>query len=188
MLTISNRQVILTCPFNEYQKIEGISFSDIKQEGKDKFEPTEKMQLGTRVHNYLLTPEEYKYEDIEIVKPLALEIKKRIGGLFEFLIPEFVVSSDFTFQNFTMRHRGRVDLGIPGRIIIDLKVTSMPLHSMMKFFDSPSQVSGYALSADCPLAFILGIHPKTKETKLYKIDIRQEWWASQVLQRGKAIL
>lgn len=187
MITVTNRQ-ILTCPFDEYLKLEGVSFSDIKQEGKEPFVATEKMQLGTKVHNYLLEPEQYRYWDIDIIRPLAVAVKQRIGPLFAYLKPELAVTADFTYGGFVMPYRGRVDLGIPNKIIIDLKVTELKLAKAMEYFDYPFQTSGYALGMNAPVSMIIGIHPKTKQTTLYNIPINQSWWANQIIQRGKAIL
>ena len=175
---------MMTCPFDEYLSLPGISFSGIKSEGEF-MSPTKKMVLGTKVHNYLLEPEKYDHEDIEIIKPLAMAIKNRIGPLFRYLTPEMAVLADFVHEGMRMKFKGRGDLVYPGKILIDVKVSEMPLAKAMQFFNYPSQTSGYALGFGCPVALIAQVNPKTKQTTLYNVPIITEWWEKQILRYGE---
>lgn len=184
-MTFSDRK-IHDIPFEEYLALAGYSYSGIKNDGVD-FTPTAKMQLGTDVHNYLLTPEVYQHENIRIVKPLAIALKEKLGALHKFLLPERAVTCNFHSEGFTMPYKGRVDLGIPKRIIIDIKVTEMDIYKFVQYFGTGFQLSGYALGFEASLALIVSINPKTLKTKITNIPITSDWWQNQVIQKGTVI-
>lgn len=186
-MLVQNCQMMI-CPFEEYLELPGWSHSSLKHEGKEWSAPTEKMQLGTHVHNYLLTPEEYRHNDIEVVRPLAVELKRVLGPLLPFLIPEIAITADFIHEGFCMKYKGRVDLGIPGKIVIDLKVSDLdPLKSMQYFrYDRP--ITGYCAALGTETALLLTINPKKKTTSLKKVPLEYIWWEEQILKKGDPIL
>lgn len=175
-------------PFDDYLKIPGTSYSDIKNEGKEFKAPSQKMQLGTNVHNYLLTPQEYMQEDARIVKPIALALKNQLGDLLPYLWPELVVTCNFVQSGFNMLYRGRIDLGIPDRLVIDIKVTEMPIRKGIEYFGYDRQQSGYAIGIGAKVALIVAINPKTLRIEIVNIPIKSDWWENQIIQKGEPIL
>lgn len=169
--------------FQEYLALAGYSYSGIKNEGAT-FEPTAKMQLGTDVHNYLLTPQEYHHENIKIVRPLAVALKQALGALLKFVKPEQAFTADFTSQGFTMPYKGRVDWLVPERIVVDIKVTELNIAKAIEYFGYDKQLSGYSIGTNSKLAIIASIHPKTLKTTITKVPISSDWWAYQVIQKG----
>lgn len=184
MLQVRKRTILTTCPFEDYLKLPGHSFSSIKNEGVEFSAPSKKMILGTHVHNYLLESEKYTYEDIEIVRPVAMELKRVIGPLFTHLLPEVAVTAEFLFEGLVMSYKGRGDLVFPGHVLIDIKVSEMPLHKSLEYFRYDRQVSGYAKGFDCRAAFIIQINPKTKKVTIYNVPLSFDWWEKQVLRLG----
>lgn len=175
--------------FEDYLKLPGLSYSGIKNEGRDnEFIPTQKMKLGTQVHSYLLTPEVYDHTNKEIVRPMAVELKRTIGQLTNHLKPEIAVTSFFSAQNFVMPYKGRIDLGIPGRLVVDLKVSEMEIDSAIKFFGYDKQLTGYCKALGCALAIIVSINPKTLKTKVTKITHDENWWNYQIITRGTPLI
>ena len=67
-MIVTNVQYYRGLDFEKYLKVPGISYSTIKGfEGP----PTAGMSLGTKVHQYLLEPTEYAWEDAGIVREIA---------------------------------------------------------------------------------------------------------------------
>lgn len=187
-MTVSNVRVYNDLPFEDYLNFYGYSFSGIKNAGRV-FEPTAKMQLGTDVHNYLLTPDVYNHKNRELVRPIVVALKEKLPAtLLKVLKPELAVTATFSHENFHMPYKGRIDLCKPGNIIIDLKVSEVEATPQwLDFFGYGWQLSGYALAMDCKLAFIVKINPKTKKVTIINIPIRTEWWEDQIKRKGIAV-
>ncbi len=179
--------VMTTCPFEEYLALPGWSHSGLKNEDLEWKPPTKKMELGVKVHNYLLKPEEYNYEDIDTVKPLALSIKNRIGPLFDLLRKEVAITADFIYSGFVMQYKGRFDLGLEGLIVIDPKISDIPLSRSIAYFNYDRPMSGYAIAIGAPSALLASVNPKTKKTELMQIPISQVWWHEQILKKGEPL-
>jgi len=183
-MKVINQKLIQTCHFDDYIKLPGYSYSGIRSQGAVFEAPTAKMNLGTKVHKYLLEPREYEYDDIEIVKPLAQAIAAKVGVLMKYALTEVVITADFCHEGFVMPYKGRIDFLIPNRLIIDFKVSEMPIQKSVPYFGYDNQQSGYALGAKVPLALILSINPKTKFISIFNVQISPKWWEYQILQKG----
>ena len=170
--------------FDTYLSFSGFSYSGLKNIGKPAFKPTAKMQLGTMVHNYLLTPEAYHHNDGGIVKPIALALKNKIGPVISMLKPELAVTADFLHAGFKMPYKGRIDLCYPGALVIDIKVTEK---INIEYFGYDKQLSGYALAIGAKAAIIVAVNPKNFKTDVYSIPIKSDWWEYQILQYGEVI-
>ena len=187
MLTITTRAYHANMPFDEYLAMPGYSYSTLKDMASPvQYAPTAKMRLGTDVHNYLLESGKYNHENRDIVVPIARELKAIIGDLLPFLKSELAVTCDMHCDGFTMPYKGRMDLCRTGKIVVDLKISKMPLERSIPFFGYDRQLSGYALANDCSLALILRACPETKKTENRLIRISSEWWERQVVRYGKA--
>lgn len=185
-MRVENLKIYDSKSFEEYLAMPGLSYSGIKQAGKEFTPATIKMSLGTDVHNYLLTPADYHHNNIAIVKPLVQQIKSSLGSLLTHLAPERAFTCDFIHQGFRMKYKGRADLSIYKRIILDLKVTEMKdIPALIKYFGYDRQLSGYAIALGCRAAMIITIHPKTKITQLINIPISTTWWEEQIITKGE---
>lgn len=166
--------------FDKYLKLPGYSYSGIRNQGSI-ITPTRKMIIGTKVHEYLLTPQKYTHdEDIDIIRPLAIELKKTLGSSIKLCQREISVTSRFSHEGFTMLYKGRIDLCIPRHLIIDIKISEMNIAKSIDYFGYNNQVSGYALSTNIKNGIIISINPKTKISKTTVIPIEQIWWQNQV--------
>lgn len=190
MITITEQKIYENLPFEEYLKLPGYSHSDIRNKGQKVF-ATSKMQLGTAVHNYLLTPAEYSGENSALVVPLAAKLKAEIGPLLPFLKPELSITCKMNVVNpqtgkiWGMAARGRADLGIPGRFGIDIKVSEMPLKKAVEYFEYDNQQNGYAIMFKFQQVIIIAINPKTRLVSMYVVPMQKHWWAERVLEYGR---
>jgi len=167
--------------FDAYHKIVGFSYSHIKGGG---FQPTAKMRLGTAVHNYLLEPSEYNHENREIVIPLANAIKAELSGILPFLDTELSVTCDMEHAGMIMPYKGRVDMVRSGKIVIDLKVSEMPLARSIAHFGYDYQVNGYMAATLSEHGMIIRIDPKTRKVEKKMITKDTSWWEMQILRFG----
>lgn len=173
--------------FEDYLKMPGHSYSGIKSESFPISEVSAKMQLGTRVHNYLLDPSSYDYKDLKIVKPLAIELKRYVGDAFKFLKTEIAVTCQMKHEGLSMPYKGRVDMCYPKKIVVDLKVSEYDISKTIPYFGYDFQVNGYGAALSCPLLLILSINPKTLQTKTVRIPKNTLWWENEVKKRGELI-
>lgn len=184
-MIVSNVQLYKNLPAAEYFRMPGVSYSAIKWEGVPPME-SEGMALGTLVHNYLLEPAKYNHEQADIVRPLAIGLKNAVGPLIRTLIPEMAVTADFEYQGLVMPYKGRLDLCIPGRIVVDFKVLENGgLQKAVEYFGYGNQQNGYAASIAAKQAIIISISRKTKKTEFYSVPLTTRWWEYQVAHRGK---
>lgn len=145
------------------------------------------MMLGTNVHQYLLEPHLYNHENINIVKPAAMKIKETVGVLWQYLKPELTVTCLMVHNGFGMMYKGRMDLGIVGRVCIDIKVSKVPLAVSIPRFGYDDQQNGYRIGFDTKIALIIRINPDTLEIETYNVPISNAWWEYQIVQRGKPL-
>lgn len=176
-------------PFEDYLKLPGFSHSGIRMEGRKPFAATAKMNLGTNVHSYLLDPTAYSYENLNVVKTIALALKSTIGGLWEFLEPEIAVTSNFCIEDFILPYKGRIDLALVKRVILDIKVINgESVSSTIDLFHYDTQLSGYAASVGAKDAFIIAYSTKTKKVEVKYIPVNVDWWCNQIITKGNPVL
>lgn len=187
-MRVANLKILPTIPFEDYLKLPGWSHSGIKSNGKEFKTATPKMLLGKDVDNYLTNPEEYGYENVKLIRPIALELKKKIGVLYKHLLPQLAFTADFIHEGFCLKYKGRADLAKLGKIVIDLKVSKMPLKKAVEYFGYENQLSGYALALGCPIALLQSINPETLLISSYNVPITASWWEYEIIQKGEPIL
>lgn len=174
-------------PFEEYIKLGGLSFSTLKH-GEREIEPTYKMRLGSQVDCFCFEPHRYKPSDEfpeKLIRSLAIAIKMKLGSLWNSCIFQMSIQSEFYHNGFMMRYRGRPDIIIKDKLVIDLKVSEKVNTS---FFGYEDQLSGYALPLKIKKAIILSVNPKTFEAKWEPpIQIKTDWWDTQVLKYGEPV-
>lgn len=185
-MLVTNFQIHKDLPFGEYQKLPGNSFSSIKHDGRE-FETTSKMILGTQVHQYLLEPHKFT-GDIRIVKPMATALIRCLGALWQYLDYEISVTCNFEHEGFVFPYRGRIDAGIRRKIIIDFKIGEN-VRKSMEHFDYPTQLSGYAIAYEAPLALIIAMNPKKLQLPpdIIPVHISDEFWKNQILLKGEVV-
>lgn len=183
-MIVTNRQP-LPVDWNSYCQLDAHSFSSLKLIGKT-FQPTAKMRLGSLVHQYILQPSEYNYEQIELVKPIATAMLA-IPGIQTFLksaICEQPWTANFNYEGFQITWRGIPDIRIPKLLIIDIKVTELPIEKAVNYFGYNDQQVGYMLGTDTPRAMIISVHPKTHKVGMYNVKNDLTWWQQQCLIHG----
>lgn len=146
---------------------------------------TDNMRFGTSVHNYLLEPEKFNHSSVE-VKKIAVKLKEKLNGVWQFLIPEYTIVADFKYSGWTMRWRGRLDLCIPNRLVVDVKIINgKSIKDTMQHFGYPNQLTGYSLGAQAKDRLICAYSRKTGDVELVQVESATEWWAEQIFINGK---
>jgi hypothetical protein len=183
-MQVKNIQLHKGIDFDSYQAKEGHSYSSIKNSDAEPFKQTYKMQLGTEVHNYLLDPAFYHHEQRGIIVPIAKAAYDIIGNPLPFLDTELSVTADFEHEGFTMPYRGRVDMVRCGKVVVDLKISEMPLAKSIPYFGYDKQITGYCLATQCNVGIIIRVNPKTRQTERVVIKQDVSWWEQKVLELG----
>lgn len=182
-----NTQTTRTLPFSDYLSLPGFSHSFLKSGGAT-ITPTAKMNFGTMVHNYLLEPDKFDYTNIKTVRPAAIALMKVLGSSYRFLENELSVQADFVHEGFIMPYKGRIDSTIYSKLVIDYKVSDIPLEKSVDFFGYINPMSGYCLATGCNRAMIIRVCPKSFSTQVGEIPINYSFWEKKVKQYGEPIL
>lgn len=184
-MKVTNVQYYSGLDFEEYLKMPGVSFSSLKDA---EIPVSAGMQLGTRVHNYLLEPDKYDWEQGATVKKIAEALQKQLGEAYKFLEKEVAFTADFTHNGMLLRYKGRADLLKAGRIVIDLKILSGALVPAIERFGYDNQISGYCLATGADLGLIIAYNKAKNIVETKAIKPSAEFWAYQVVSRGVPII
>jgi hypothetical protein len=179
----TNHQQIENLPFADYLQINRISFSSLKD-----FKPltiTPAMDLGTKVHNYLLEPETYDYSRHHEVVTIAKELKPIIGEAIRLGKPELTALADFEHSGMRLKFKGRIDIYLD--MVIDLKISSMPLNATLAYFRYDRQVTGYMLATGATKGMIISYNKASKRVEMQMINPDYEFWKVQTLKYGEPI-
>ncbi|TAN17211.1 MAG: hypothetical protein EPN37_07090 [Chitinophagaceae bacterium] len=194
-MMVRNVQLLKGVPFDDYLKLPGWSYSGIKG---TKIEPTPKMGIGTAVHNYLLTPNEFNHDN-SLVPALAIELKKILGPLLPFCTPELAVICDLIHEDMIMPYKGRIDLAVvfekignPLNLVIDIKITELDTRKGIDFFGYDKQLNGYSLAIGAARRVIVSVNPnklakRQVATQVIPIARDIRFWEQAVLKLGKPI-
>lgn len=140
--------------------------------------------LGTAVHNYILEPDKYNGANRELVVPIARVLLAQIGELVKHMQTELSVTCNMELEGFSMAYKGRIDMIRPGKLIIDLKISEIPLNRSVPFFGYGDQLTGYCLATNTPVGIIIRVCPKTLKTEKAMIRKNPWFWEYQVLKYG----
>jgi len=188
-MQVTNLQLYRGLEFSDYQALQGWSYSAIKNEGQPPIVPTEKMKLGTAVHNYLLEPKNYAHQQRSVVAPIAARVREIVGpGLLAKMETELSVTASFTNDGLWLPYRGRLDMVRVGRLVIDLKVSAVPIATGCERFGYDKQVSGYCIATGCKTGIIVRVCPtKPHDVEVKVIPVSADWWEFQVSRLGARI-
>lgn len=177
--TIYHREM----PFAEYLALPGTSYSSIKGFVGS---PTPGMSLGTKVHQYLLEPTKYTWEDANIVREIAAAIRPVLGAALAVLEKEIAFTSKFHYNGFILQYKGRADMLLVGKIVVDLKVLSGALQPAIDRFGYGDQIPGYGLATGSATGLIVAYNRARKrvETKLIPTNSGLAYWQYQTVHRG----
>jgi hypothetical protein len=185
-MVITNIRFHEKMPFSDYLALPGLSYSGTKGDGTP-FVETDKMRIGTNVHQYLLEPSSYSGENYRIVRSAAKVIHDTIGAALKFGKSEIVVTCTMIVNGLYIFYKGRIDLHC-SNIIVDLKVSSIKnLRQAITFFGYNHQLNGYALATKSPVSIMVAIDPKTLVIQKEPIATKCDWWENKVLQHGQPI-
>lgn len=192
MITISSVQQYLNVPFEDYQKLPGLSTSFLKSEKngiKPEFIMTDKVRVGSLVDAILTEPakadmgsELYPY-----AKKIAYKIKEDFGDM----IPSFLAQVSYTgylhYGEFNLPVRGRLDYAFPKFAVIDLKVTyAKDIEALIKFMHYEEQMNLYCKFLGVTNAYLFVYCVPTGKCSVHHIDcsVHSEWWAEKIINFG----
>lgn len=197
MITVSEIIKYDNMSFDDYQRLEGKSFSFLKRERDGVAPPiksTTKMQLGT-ITDTLLTGVgvvDISHEMYPIAKEIAHCIRQKFGSFLSTLEAQVSYSATFEHRGFKLRVKGRPDFFRFKQFIIDLKVcNSSNVDSVIDFLRYPDQQFGYGRMAEVPDAYLL-IYRNVKKIPVNdRICIRHIpiaegnlFWENKILEHG----
>lgn len=180
-MQIKNVNYYFGYSFDRYKDLPGLSYSGIKN---GDFVPTKKMMLGTAVHNYILEPAQYNGANRELVIPIARVIMGQIGELINHMQTEVSVTCNMIHDGLSMQYKGRVDMIRPGKLVIDLKISEIPLGKSIEHFGYGDQLTGYCLATGTPVGIIIRVCPKTLKTEKAMIRQNPGFWERQIVKFG----
>lgn len=186
-MQVVNTRYYFNLTFEEYEKLHGLSYSKMKSYDKPVLN-TPSMNFGQKVHQYLLEPHIFEHEgDLKVIKFCAAKVKEVIGDLWQHLSTEVSVQSDFVNDGFFLPYKGRIDMLVKGRIIVDLKVSKHQLSKTITHFGYDNQLNGYMLATGIRRAVIIRICPDSYISEIKIIPFNNAFWQTAVLKFGKAI-
>jgi len=187
-MQVSNLKYYSNLDFNEYLAIKGYSFSSLKMlESGQAITPSEGMKLGTRVHNFILEPQKYDWENHAQVSKIAGKIREIYQPFMKYMEPELAFTARFEHNGMYLNYKGRTDLIYKGKLIIDLKILSGRLDAAIERFGYDKQLSGYALASGCPNAMIIAYNKNSKEIETKLIHPNADWWNYMIIKYGTPI-
>lgn len=188
-MQITDVKIIEGMLFEDYLKMPGLSYSGVKSGTScNRIDPTEKMRFGSLVDTYLFEPHKYNGEKFELVRPIAIEAMKFLGPSMRHAQRQLVVSCKMIHEGMYIVYKGRVDLKIGNShsVVLDFKVSEMPLLSAIRHFGYNNQVNGYAIPLQAKTSIILSISPKPPHRpQMMPIPNSLVFWRQVVKQYGK---
>jgi hypothetical protein len=183
-MKIKNQQFIENLPFSDYLQIERHSFSSLKPNAGF-ITVTPAMDLGTKVHNYLLEPHIYDYSRHDEVKRIADTIRPYVGDAIRLGQPELTVLADFEHNGMVLKYKGRIDIYLD--MVIDLKISSMPLGSTINYFGYDKQITGYMLASGVDRGIIISYNKNLKKVDIKTIEPDYAYWERMVMTKGEPV-
>lgn len=177
-------------PFEDYLKLPGMSYSGIKAaERGTRIDVTAKMIFGSLVDAYLFEPAKYNGEQYERVRPVAVIAQKYLGAALRYGRRQLAVTCTMQHKGFHMRYKGRVDLFIGHNVgvVVDYKVSDMPLVAAINHFGYNHQVNGYAIPLMAKTSIIFSTSPKAPYTaQMQPVANSLDFWQAVTVKYGIA--
>lgn len=182
-MIVTERHTMKDIDWADYVNIPAHSFSSLRNTAP--IVPTAKMQLGTRIDNYLFEPHKYDGQDLALVKSCASVLKSVIGNIR--YDSQLTAIANFQHDGFIMPTRGRLDMRVPG-LVIDMKISTLDPYKAISHFRYDWQITGYCLLTGDVNGMIISINPKTLKPSIINIPLKTDWWELQTIAHGKRII
>lgn len=195
MIEYKNIQRFYNIPFEEYLKMPGYSQSFLKHEINGVapgIEVTDNMRLGSLVDSFLTEPEKVDYSShlFKPAKSIAAKIQNKFGHLIQCFEKQVSFTADAVYNGWSMPVRGRIDFGLSGHAVIDLKVTKdtspKNIQSLINFMGYDHQLYSYSKFYGVNKAYLIVYFVKANYTELYSLDVTgvSNFWASKIEKFG----
>jgi len=191
MLQYTNIQRHDNIPFTDYLKFEGYSHSFLKHERNGiaaEIEVTTQMKLGSMVDAILTDPEniDMKSEYYTAGRNIAKKIKDQFGQMFIHFEKQVSLTCELEYNGFKIKSKGRLDFGLPGHAVIDLKITkSKDVDTLINFMGYKNQVWHYCKMYGVSKGYIMIYSIPLNQTFIKYIDCssnENEFWITKTMK------
>lgn len=170
-------------PFEDYLKMPGLSYSGVKNGGAP-IDPTEKMRFGSLVDAYLFEPHKYNGDMYDMVRPVALEAHRVLGAALRHGKRQVVVTCKMRCMGLVITYKGRVDLWLQP-IVIDFKVSDLPILDAINHFGYHHQLNGYAIPLQAQKSILISVGRKPPhKVQMMPIENSGIFWRQQIIKHG----
>jgi hypothetical protein len=194
MITIKNRRRYVGMSFEDYLALPGYSFSFLNRErfgATPEITETAAMRRGTMVDAILTQPDQAdpSNEGYAEARSIAHEIKRNYSYLLSSMVPQVSYTADFTITTdhgtYTLPVRGRLDFEIPGKLVLDLKVTGQKnVDATIRHMGYADQLTGYCLMSGSSVAYIAAYCVPLRQVELRSIALDYKFWERKILKFG----
>jgi hypothetical protein len=191
MITCTDQQRFTSLDFNEYRSFSQYSFSFLKSEAfglSKNVEVTDKIILGSLVDGIISNERvDMTHRLYPAAKAIAAYLRANFSGILPYMHSQISYSGIFHYHGFCLPAKGRLDMEIPKRIVVDLKITdSKNIPELIKFMKYDDQLFGYAKLGQHTEAYILAYSKPLKKAHIYSIPVsdHNEFWAEKILKFG----
>ena len=192
MINISNIVRIESIPFDQYLQVEGYSHSFLKHQKygvSETMEVTANMRTGSLVDGILTEPEKVNMADTlyRPAKEIAMHLKKTYGSMIDVFKKQVSYTATFEYNGFFMKTKGRLDFELPGKSVIDLKVTwSKDVRALIAYMGYDNQLYSYCKMAGVNKAYIMIYSVPLKKISIIEIDVTGSnlFWENAILDFG----
>jgi hypothetical protein len=186
-------------PFDEYKKLGGRGFSNLKnsKDGIQKeFKMTDKILLGSIVDSIktgTVSNEEYKSHLFKPASSIAKKLDESFGSIFPLLQKQVSFSCDLFYEGFVMPTQGRLDFLLKNRCVIDLKVNNSAKSmedclKVIEWMGYKKQVFHYSNLAEVSKKYIMMYSTVVSDTFLIPIvtgEDEEQWFINKVIEFGE---
>lgn len=194
IITYSNIVRHDNMPAQDYFKLSGYSHSFLKREKSgviEKFEPSQKMLVGSLVDQILTDPNNVSAADplYPKARTIAICIKSTFGYLIKRFKPQVSFTADVNYNGLTMPTTGRLDWLLERHAVIDLKFTSAKkIEPIVEHFGYRNQIWNYAKMAQVNKGYIIAYSDAIGDClPVFPVDVTADYndfWAKSVMKFG----
>lgn len=191
MIEFKNIRRLYNVPFEEYLQVKGYSHSFLKREQNGVapyFQMTGKVELGNLVDAILTQPDKVDIYSPQLKRAeiIADTIKYYFGSCIEQFEAQVSIAADLEYLGLTMPFKVRLDWGLKGIAVIDLKVTAESnFKAIIEHMAYDNQLFGQAGAYEVPSAYLLMYSTKTNKCDLIQRPLNTgEFWKEKILKFG----
>lgn len=199
MITFRSQKLHPKLGFEDYVRLPGVSHSFVKYQENGVLpyrEPTEKMRLGSLVDAFLTEPDKVDATNplFKQARTIASRIQNRHGDMLSSMEPQRSYSGVMRSGDMELDVCGRLDWELPGKIVLDLKVTAAEtpkqFAALVDYMGYKNQLFNYAGLSGANVAFIIPYSiPLGDCLPIVSVPVggSNPFWERAILMHGRAV-